>query len=79
MPNTLSYLFASEWPTRYGRALMQATNSTPVSTNVFILAKDRTARRDPLDNFNTYRNGWDIKSGHYWAVSAIVALREGWH
>ena len=34
-----------------------------------ILAKERTRRKDPLDDFHKYTGGWNISNDHYWAVS----------
>lgn len=46
----------------------------PAISNVFIiLAEGRTARRDPLNHFNKYRDGWDIRSKHYWASVGFTA------
>lgn len=51
------------------RHLLQAADDGMVDMNgSFILAANRTARRDPLDHFNKYRGGWDIQNDHYWAV-----------
>lgn len=62
--NTRTPSLIQEWPSRHGRTLLQASN---VSTNYLILAQDRTERRDPLNNFEIYREGWDVKNEHYWA------------
>ena len=35
------------------------------------LAAERTRRKDPLDGFKKYTNGWNISEKHYWAVSFI--------
>jgi hypothetical protein len=59
--------------TRHGRTLMQAAapaSSGTVDTDFFVLAKDRTARKDPLEDLKTYTGGWDVTSKNYWAVSA---------
>lgn len=34
----------------------------------FILAAERTRRRDPLDEFEEYAGGWNISNEHYWTV-----------
>ena len=41
-----------------------------IANDSLVFAEGRTARRDPLNNFYTYRDGWDIRNQHYWAVSA---------
>jgi len=32
----------------------------------------RGNRRDPLNNFNKYRGGYDVKNKHYWAVRCLT-------
>lgn len=39
------------------------------------LAPNRTQRKNPLDNFETYKGGWDFFSSDYWAVGPSSALR----
>ncbi|XP_058111428.1 uncharacterized protein LOC131254729 [Magnolia sinica] len=39
-----------------------SVNSTP-----FILAAERTTRKDPLDGYKYYTGGWNISNKHYWA------------
>ncbi|PRQ46236.1 hypothetical protein RchiOBHm_Chr2g0086861 [Rosa chinensis] len=39
-----------------------------------ILAKERTRRKDPLDDFHKYTGGWNISNGHYWASVAWTAV-----
>ncbi|KAI5058252.1 hypothetical protein GOP47_0026422 [Adiantum capillus-veneris] len=51
-----------------GRTLLQ----TNVSTNYLVLAQDRTERRDPLNNFEIYRDGWDVKNKHYWGSAGFT-------
>ncbi|KAH7429754.1 hypothetical protein KP509_09G064800 [Ceratopteris richardii] len=46
-----------------GRTLLQSN----ISVSFLVLAQDRTERPDPLDHFNTYREGWDVRNEHYWA------------
>ncbi|KAJ4829666.1 hypothetical protein Tsubulata_034580 [Turnera subulata] len=38
-----------------------------------ILAENRTHRKDPLDNFNYYKGGWNISDEHYFASVAYTA------
>ncbi|KAG0491946.1 hypothetical protein HPP92_005344 [Vanilla planifolia] len=33
----------------------------------FVLASERTDRRDPLNDFKYYTGGWNISNRHYWA------------
>ncbi|BFI41768.1 hypothetical protein MPTK2_8g02370 [Marchantia polymorpha subsp. ruderalis] len=57
------------------RHLLQAADDGMVDMNgSFILAANRTARRDPLDHFNKYRGGWDIQNDHYWASVGYTGL-----
>lgn len=41
----------------------------PLNSSYLILAAKRTHRKDPLDGFNKYSGGWNIRNEHYWAVS----------
>lgn len=36
----------------------------------FVLAVERTQRKDPLNGFRDYTGGWNISNQHYWAVSS---------
>lgn len=42
----------------------------PVENSSFVLAEQRTHRRDPLDGYKKYIGGWNISNEHYWAVSS---------
>lgn len=35
----------------------------------FVLAAEKTHRKDPLDALRYYTGGWNISNEHYWAVS----------
>ncbi|KAG7023477.1 hypothetical protein SDJN02_14502, partial [Cucurbita argyrosperma subsp. argyrosperma] len=52
-----------------GRNLAEAT----VGNSSLILAKSRTYRKDPLNNFARYTGGWNITNKHYWASVAYTA------
>ncbi|CAN6449949.1 unnamed protein product [Victoria cruziana] len=39
----------------------------------FILAANRTYRKDPLDGFKRYSGGWNISNVHYWASVGFTA------
>ena len=41
----------------------------PPLNSSLVLAAKRTYRKDPLDDFNKYSGGWNIRNKHYWAVS----------
>lgn len=34
----------------------------------YVLAAERTQRKDPLNGFKIYTGGWNISNEHYWAV-----------
>ncbi|KAH0457440.1 hypothetical protein IEQ34_012755 [Dendrobium chrysotoxum] len=44
-----------------------------VNNNSFVLASERTERRDPLNNFKDYTGGWNISNRHYWASVGFTA------
>uniref|UniRef100_A0A9I9CYM1 Transmembrane protein n=1 Tax=Cucumis melo TaxID=3656 RepID=A0A9I9CYM1_CUCME len=52
-----------------GRNLVESI----VDNSSLILAETRTYRKDPLNNFQRYTGGWNIKNKHYWASVAFTA------
>ncbi|CAL5185451.1 unnamed protein product [Lathyrus oleraceus] len=38
------------------------------------LVAERTRRKDPLDGFNEYTNGWNISDHHYWDSVAYTSV-----
>lgn len=55
-----------------GRSLLEVmAPATAKPSSSFILAQERTHRKDPLDNYNYYSGGWNISDKHYWVVSFI--------
>lgn len=46
----------------------------PVEHSFFVLAAERTRRKDPLSGFQVYSSGWNISDRHYWAVSLFTRL-----
>ncbi|XP_023001562.1 uncharacterized protein LOC111495659 [Cucurbita maxima] len=52
-----------------GRNLAEAT----VDNSSLILAESRTQRKDPLNNFELYTGGWNIRNKHYWASVSFTA------
>lgn len=55
---------------KFGRGLLgEERKNGNVS---LVLVQDRTTRKDPLDRFKKYREGWNIKERHYWAVSFLI-------
>lgn len=56
---------------RIERFLAENSSDEQVNTTLVLAAK-RTLRKDPLDNFDKYRGGWNISNRHYWAVSLLL-------
>ncbi|XP_062221670.1 uncharacterized protein LOC133921003 [Phragmites australis] len=59
-------------PDRHGSGARRSIAEAPVDTNIttnssFVLAADRTYRKDPLNGFRKYPGGWNISELHYWA------------
>ncbi|CAI9761115.1 unnamed protein product [Fraxinus pennsylvanica] len=44
-----------------------AVSDEPPVNSTLVLAAKRTYRKDPLNNFEKYRGGWNISERHYWA------------
>ncbi|XP_017698114.2 uncharacterized protein LOC103706533 isoform X2 [Phoenix dactylifera] len=44
-----------------------------VENDSFVLAAERTQRRDPLNGFKSYNGGWNISNRHYWASVGLTA------
>jgi len=54
------------------RSIAEAPADINITTNSsFVLAADRTHRRDPLNGFRKYPGGWNISEVHYFAVSFV--------
>ncbi|XP_064994293.1 uncharacterized protein LOC135630919 isoform X1 [Musa acuminata AAA Group] len=54
-----------------------------VENTSFVLAAERTRRRDPLNGFKLYNGGWNISDLHYWAsvgftVAPLFAVAAVW-
>lgn len=51
------------------RSIAEAPVDVNVTTNSsFVLAQERTYRKDPLNGFRKYTGGWNISEVHYMAV-----------
>ncbi|KAG8072783.1 hypothetical protein GUJ93_ZPchr0006g42329 [Zizania palustris] len=66
-------------PHGYGLAVRRSIAEAPVDINVttnssFILAQERTYRKDPLNGFRKYTGGWNISELHYWASVGYTAV-----
>lgn len=46
----------------------------PVDHSLFVLAAERTRRKDPLNGFQAYTSGWNISDRHYWASVGFTAV-----
>jgi hypothetical protein len=54
------------------RSTAEGPADTIVAANSsFVLAANRTYRKDPLNGFRKYPGGWNISEVHYWAVSVF--------
>ncbi|KAJ1700307.1 hypothetical protein LUZ63_000086 [Rhynchospora breviuscula] len=51
-----------------------ASNVTTLDNSSFVLAAQRTQRKDPLEGYNYYTGGWNISDQHYWASVAYTAF-----
>ncbi|KAG1327814.1 putative Transmembrane protein [Cocos nucifera] len=49
------------------RFLAENSSSVELSNSSFILAAERTDRKDPLNGYKHYTGGWNISNNHYWA------------
>ncbi|XP_057959879.1 uncharacterized protein LOC131152180 [Malania oleifera] len=61
----------SSWGTK--RSLVEGPSGEPVESSYFVLAAERTYRRDPLNGFKKYTGGWNISERHYWASVGFTA------
>ncbi|CAD6241858.1 unnamed protein product [Miscanthus lutarioriparius] len=57
------------------RSIAEAPTDINVTTNSsFVLAADRTYRKDPLNGFRKYPGGWNISEVHYFASVGYTAI-----
>ncbi|XP_078438703.1 uncharacterized protein LOC144709152 [Wolffia australiana] len=49
-------------------------DSPPLSNSSFVLAAERTRRKDPLDGYELYSGGWNISNRHYWASVGFTGM-----
>ncbi|XP_073040081.1 uncharacterized protein [Primulina eburnea] len=54
---------AGSWVFR--RSLLEGNNAENLNSTTLVLAKERTLRKDPLDDLNYYTGGWNISNNHY--------------
>ncbi|KAH0453333.1 hypothetical protein IEQ34_017657 [Dendrobium chrysotoxum] len=50
-----------------------ALSGNSINNTSFVLASERTERRDPLNDFKDYTGGWNISNRHYWASVGFTA------
>ncbi|XP_008809757.2 uncharacterized protein LOC103721362 isoform X1 [Phoenix dactylifera] len=55
------------------RSLAENSSSVELSNSSFILAAERTDRKDPLNGYKHYTGGWNISNNHYWASVGFTA------
>ncbi|KAJ3695521.1 hypothetical protein LUZ60_000898 [Juncus effusus] len=55
------------------RSVADSTNVTIPTNSSYILAEQRTYRRDPLDGYKKYTGGWNISNQDYWASVGFTA------
>ncbi|XP_015871217.3 uncharacterized protein LOC107408348 [Ziziphus jujuba] len=61
------------WRTR--RSVVEGPAAVePVEFSSFVLAAERTNRKDPLNGFKRYTGGWNISERHYWASVGFTAV-----
>ncbi|XP_073273627.1 uncharacterized protein [Primulina huaijiensis] len=49
----------------FRRSLLEGNNAENLNSTTLVLAKERTLRKDPLDNLHYYTGGWNISNDHY--------------
>ncbi|XP_042465748.1 uncharacterized protein LOC122048220 [Zingiber officinale] len=49
------------------------TKNGTVENSTFILAAEKTYRKDPLNGYKHYTGGWNISDQHYWASVGFTA------
>ncbi|URD75399.1 hypothetical protein MUK42_09963 [Musa troglodytarum] len=58
---------------RFVAELPSAGDAT-VHNNTFVLAAERTYRQDPMNGYQPYTGGWNIRNQHYWASVSFTAI-----
>lgn len=67
------YASGSNWLALSRRLAVDAPAGPLVDNSSFILAADRTYRKDPLNGYQRYTGGWNISEAHYWASVGYTA------
>uniref|UniRef100_A0A0A0L0J1 Uncharacterized protein n=1 Tax=Cucumis sativus TaxID=3659 RepID=A0A0A0L0J1_CUCSA len=55
-------------------SVVEGPTMEPVEYSLFVLAAERTRRKDPLNGFQAYTSGWNISERHYWASVGFTAV-----
>ncbi|KAL0545390.1 hypothetical protein IC582_015272 [Cucumis melo] len=55
-------------------SVVEGPTMEPVEYSLFVLAAERTRRKDPLNGFQAYTSGWNISDRHYWASVGFTAV-----
>lgn len=53
-----------------GEEIASGPSDISAENTSFVLAAERTHRKDPLEGYKRYAGGWNISDQHYWAVSS---------
>ncbi|KAJ7966216.1 putative Transmembrane protein [Quillaja saponaria] len=73
--NEGKYRLDFTWKTMPMRSLVEEfAGDEPVEYSSLVLAAKRTHRRDPLNGFKKYTQGWNISEHHYWASVGFTAV-----
>jgi hypothetical protein len=51
--------------------VVQSSSSSTTSSSEFRPLAPKSDRIDPLDHFRKYKDGYNLKSKHYWAVKLM--------
>ncbi|CAN6230602.1 unnamed protein product [Urochloa humidicola] len=54
-------------------ASLFAADASAAANSSFVLAAEKTYRKDPLDGLRYYTGGWNISDEHYWASVGFTA------
>ncbi|KAL0016450.1 hypothetical protein SO802_003519 [Lithocarpus litseifolius] len=72
--NEGKYSVEQEHSLKTRKYFVEGPTVLPVVNSNFILASERTQRKDPLNGFKKYTKGWNIRDRHYWASVGFTAV-----
>ncbi|CAL9048459.1 unnamed protein product [Musa banksii] len=55
-------------------AEVPSAGDATVHNSTFVLAAERTYRQDPMNGYQRYTGGWNIRNQHYWASVSFTAM-----